>query len=589
MNSLNKSWRYPFVGALMAVLPMLIIVQIVRIQIVPKQMERLMSQSQNWSWERKVILPVRGQIHDRWGELLAGNKTVYEVGVELQFVSNPKTIAEVVNDVLDIDYSQVLGAASIPFLEGKSVYRVVADNISQEQIDELEKEIQRVNIISLQSRENPPPSVNGLVYKAHLARTYPENDLASNLLGFVGGEGQGLFGVEAYYNELLAGKPKLVAVPLDPIAVSEAPDVPDGASLVLTIDRAIQRSMEAVIEDAVAESGSNSGTLVVIQPKTGEIMASATTTRLNLNEYWHYNEVYNDETPFDRGVSQVYEPGSVFKVITMASALDSGKVTPDTEFVDTGMIEIGGTYIYNWNMGAWGPQDMQGCLAHSLNVCLAWTATQMGPSIFYEYLQKFSIGHLTGVDLANEVPGRLKKPGDSDWYAADLGTNAFGQGVAVTPVQIASAITALANDGKIVAPHVVRSVINGGYQHDIEQRVVSQPISSETAHTLTEMLARSLETESSNALVDGYRVAGKTGTAEIPTPFGYTSNATNASFVGWGPVDDPQFLIYIWLEKPLTSPWGSEVAAPVFKDAVEELVVLIDLPPDDVRRQLNAE
>jgi cell division protein FtsI/penicillin-binding protein 2 len=253
------------------------------------------------------------------------------------------------------------------------------------------------------------------------------------------------------------------------------------------------------------------------------------------------------------------------------------------------MIEVGGTYIYNWNMGAWGPQDMQGCMQHSLNVCLAWTATQMGPNVFYDYLQRFGIGHLTGVDMAGEVPGRLKIPGDSDWYAAELGTNAFGQGVSVTPIQIAAAISALANDGKIMAPHIVRSVINEGYQHDIEQRVVSQPIRAETAHTITEMLARSLEVESSDALVEGYRVAGKTGTAEIPTPYGYTSNVTNASFVGWGPADDPQFLVYIWLEKPLTSPWGSVVASPVFRQAVEKLVLLIDLPSDDVRWQLNAE
>jgi cell division protein FtsI/penicillin-binding protein 2 len=170
-----------------------------------------------------------------------------------------------------------------------------------------------------------------------------------------------------------------------------------------------------------------------------------------------------------------------------------------------------------------------------------------------------------------------------------LGTNAFGQGVSVTPIQFAAAVSALANDGNIIAPHVVRSVINAGYQHDIEQRVVARPILPETAKIITKMLARSLEVESSDALVDGYRVAGKTGTAEIPTPFGYTTNETNASFVGWGPVDDPQFLVFVWLERPKTSPWGSIVAAPIFATAVEELVVLMDLPPDDVRKQLNAE
>jgi cell division protein FtsI/penicillin-binding protein 2 len=589
MKEYSKSWRYPFVGALLAVLPLLIMVQMVRIQVDPEQVERLMAQSRYWSWERRVIEPARGQIYDRWGNLLAGNKSVYEIGVELQFVVNPKTIAEVVSDLLDVSYTEILGAASIPYEQDKAVYAVLADNVSQDEIDKLQRQIDRIGVAGATDKGEAPESLRGLTYQPHLARTYPENSLASNILGFMGGEGYGLFGVEAYFDKLLAGKPKVVAVPLDPIQVGDLPEVPDGASLVLTIDRAIQRSMEAVIDGAVEESGAQSGTLVVLDPRTGEIMALATTNRLNLNEYWRLDEIFNDETPFNRGVSQPYEPGSVFKVLTMASALDSEAVTPETVFVDTGMIEVGGTYIYNWNMGAWGPQDMQGCMQHSLNVCLAWTATQMGPNVFYDYLQRFGIGHLTGVDMAGEVPGRLKIPGDSDWYAAELGTNAFGQGVSVTPIQIAAAISALANDGKIMAPHIVRSVINEGYQHDIEQRVVSQPIRAETAHTITEMLARSLEVESSDALVEGYRVAGKTGTAEIPTPYGYTSNVTNASFVGWGPADDPQFLVYIWLEKPLTSPWGSVVASPVFRQAVEKLVLLIDLPSDDVRWQLNAE
>jgi cell division protein FtsI/penicillin-binding protein 2 len=229
---------------------------------------------------------------------------------------------------------------------------------------------------------------------------------------------------------------------------------------------------------------------------------------------------------------------------------------------------------------------MQGCMQHSLNVCLAWVATQLGAKDFYAYMQAFNIGRLTGVDLAGEVPGRLKVPGDEDWYDADLGTNAFGQGVSATPLQMAAAISAVANDGRMMAPHVVRSIVNKGYQHDLDVRMAGMPLKPETARTLTDLLARSLETESSDALVTGYRVAGKTGTAEIPTPLGYTSNETNASFVGWGPSDDPRFLIYVWLEKPSTSPWGSVVAAPVFRTAVEKLVVLMNLPPDDIRHKL---
>ena len=267
MNNVNKHWRFPFIGALMTVLPLLILVQIFRIQIDPERMDRLMSQSQDWSWERKLIEPARGQIYDVYGVLLAGNKTVYEVGVELQFVRNPQTIAEVLNDVLELDYGQVLGAASIPFVEGESVYRVVVDNVSQEQIEKLEREIQRIRLIAPQSREEKPPSLSGLVYKPHLARTYPENSTASNMLGFVGGDNIGYFGVEAYFDKMLAGETKMVSVPLDPIAVGETPNVPDGSSLVLTFDITVQRAMEALIDDAVDRNDATSGTLVVINPK----------------------------------------------------------------------------------------------------------------------------------------------------------------------------------------------------------------------------------------------------------------------------------------------------------------------------------
>jgi cell division protein FtsI/penicillin-binding protein 2 len=336
----------------------------------------------------------------------------------------------------------------------------------------------------------------------------------------------------------------------------------------------------------VVETGSDSATIVVLNPKNGEIMALATTPRMDLNDISEYKNLFPQGIPYNRAIGQDYEPGSVFKVLTMAAALDAGAVTPETQFVDTGVIEVGGLRIYNWDSGAWGPQSMLGCLQHSL-VCLAWVSTQMGYENFYPYMKAFGLGQLTGVDLAWEVSGRLKIPGDGDWYEADLGTNAFGQGVSATPLQMAVAISALANQGKIMTPHIVKAIVNEGYIRELGTSVMRVPIKPETANTITEMLASSLEIEASDALVTGYRVAGKTGTAEIPTPYGYTTNETNASFVGWGPADDPQFLIYIWLERPSVSPWGSVVASPVFREAVERLVVLIDLPPDDIRHQLD--
>jgi len=579
-------WRYTLLGTIFTLLAVAIVGQMVRLQLNPEQVAYFTKMREVNEGGYRTMYPARGLIFDRNGDVLAGNTKVYEVGVELAWVENPHTIALAVNVVLGLDYNAVLQAVSKDS-SPTSVYVVLDNFVPQEKIDRLEAYRDEIDKTYQKSRDQERPSLEGLVYVPHLMRSYPEKDRGSNILGFMTMQGDGNFGVEAKYDNLLAGAPKTVWVPRDPNLVEQIQQVPDGAQLVLTIDRKIQMEMEDIIDNAVDDNGADSGTIVVLDPETGEILAMATTPRLNLNEYWRYGEVFKGDTPFNRAVSQTYEPGSVYKVLTMAAALDKGAVKPETEFLDTGVFEIGGTFIYNWNRAAWGPQDMLGCMQHSLNVCLAWVGTQLGAKDFYAYMNAFGIGHMTGVDLAGEMPGRLKSPGDADWYDADLGTNSFGQGVAVTPLQLAVASAAIANDGKLMAPRIVRSVINKGQQFDTQPRVVGLPIQAKTAHTLTDMLATSLEEEASDALVEGYRVAGKTGTAEIPTPYGYSTSATNASFVGWGPVDDPKFLVYIWLEKPTSSMWGSIVAAPVFKEVVEKLVVLMDIPPDDVRKKLT--
>lgn len=581
----EHTWRYLLSGAVVAILPIFVIVQLFRIQMNPEQIEIFKQQGISYSGYYDEIIPPRGLIYDRWGNLLAGNKIVYEIGLELKEVQSPHTIAMAMNLVLGEDYAKIFGYANVPPSEN-AVYLKLTDNVSQDKVNQLKMMMDQIAAKKGKEKGADLLSLNGLEFKPHLQRYYPEYTLASNILGFVSREGKGYFGVEEKYNDRLAGKIKKVWRYRDPYRVERLPEVPDGVSLVLTIDSAIQASMEDLIDRSVLENGAESGTIVVLDPKTGEILAMATTPRMNLNEFWSYGEIFTKDTPFNRAVSQAYEPGSVYKVFTMGAGLDSGTVKPDTPFLDRGFIQIGGTTIYNWNQGSWGPQDMLGCMQHSLNVCLAWVAKQMGPTTFYSYMQRFGIGHFSGIDLAGETPGRLKIPGDTDWYEADLGTNAFGQGVSATPLQMAAAASAYANDGKIMVPHIVRSMVNRGYQNDVETRVLSMPVSAETARTLTEMLARSLEIEASDALVAGYQVAGKTGTAEIPTPFGYTSERTNASFVGWGPVSDPQFVVYVWLEKPSSSIWGSIVASPIFRQAVERLVVLMNIPPDDVRQQL---
>jgi cell division protein FtsI/penicillin-binding protein 2 len=581
------TWRYNLVGMLFGFIALLIVAQILRIQL-SSQAHIFREQGDIYAGEWRTVTPARGLIYDRWGNLLAGNQTVYELGVELKDVRNPETIAFTLMGILKADYDQVFAAASRKYSldpERPAVYAVLANNVTEEQKQRIESMALEMSL-KASSKDQVPPSLRGLVFRPTLKRSYPEKELASNILGFVNEEGVG-FGVEAKFNDLLAGTVQKIWVPLDPNRVEEVPEVPSGASLVLTIDREIQASMEKLLDESIEETGSSAGVIVVSDPETGEILAMATTPRLDLNNYTNYSSIFPGSTPFNKAVSQSYETGSVFKVLTMAAALDSGAVSPDTVFLDTGVFEIGGIYIYNWNSGAWGPQDMTGCMRHSLNVCLAWIASELTPSRFYSYMQAFGFGRLTGIEIAGEDPGRLKVPGDQDWYDADLATNSFGQGLSATSIQMVMAISSIANDGKMMAPHIVRSLVNNGRQYNTSPQVVGVPVSAETAHTLTDMLAVSLETESSVALVDGYRVAGKTGTAEIPTQYGYTSNMTNASFVGWGPVDDPQFLVYVWLEKPTTSPWGSVVAAPVFRQAVERLVVLMNIPPDHVREQLD--
>ena len=588
--------RYLLLGGLFFVIGLAIIYRLVNLQLGPEA-EYFREQGVLFTRGLHTYYPPRGQIYDRYGRLLAGNTLAYEVGVQVNLVTSPETVAFALSRVLmghpEYNYPEFYDDLLDSILEAQNTgeaYQPLADFVTPEELAQLQDWAVRYLDSPIKDENGVTPSLRGVVYQQRLMRIYPEGSLAANIIGFVNREGQGQFGVEGQFNDMLAGEPQLVWMPLDPYLVTDLPEQAEGADIILTIDRDIQAAIEQILDEALKETGAESGTILVMDPNTGELLGMAVTPRMDLNKFYNYSDIFKGSTPYNRAISIDYEPGSVFKVLTMASALDSGAVKLSTVFVDTGSINVGGHPIHNWDYGAWGPQDMQGCMQHSLNVCLAWIATQMGANTFYEYLQNFGIGYQTGVDLAFEVTGRLKLPGDEDWYESELGTNSFGQGVSVTPLQMISAISAVANQGQIMTPHLVRSIIQNDHQYNPAPQVVSTPIRAKTARQLTEMLAASLENESSDALVAGYRVAGKTGTAEIVIPgVGYSSDLTNASFVGWGPVEDPQFIVYVWLEKPETSPWGSVVASPVFREVVEQLVVLMDIPPDDVRSTLGKE
>ncbi|MDQ2690494.1 MAG: penicillin-binding protein 2 [Chloroflexota bacterium] len=571
--------RSMIIATCLAFVGLAVIAQMIRIQM-SEQAMIFLSQGDRYSGEFQTFYPERGEIYDRNGHLLAGNRTVYEVGVSLREMDSPEAMASILSMQMGLTYDEVY--KKLTEAPESWQYIVIQDYVSVETVEALQR-------MAAELDDADDPRLSGLAFKPHLQRSYPEKDLASNVLGFVTRDGRGYFGIEEKYNDLLAGNPVQVWVPSDPNRATEIPRVPNGTTLVLTLNRDLQSNVERILDEALVTHGASNGTIIVMDPRSGDILAMAATPRMDLNNYNNYFSLYDDGSQYNRSIGMAYEPGSVLKILTMAAALDAGTVLPETTFVDTGAIEVGGITIQNWNRDSWGQQNMVGCLQHSLNVCLAWISSQMGTQSFYGYMERFGLGHPTGIDLSGEAAGRLKVPGDGDWYPVDLGTNSFGQGVSVTPLQMLTAASAIANEGKMVTPHVLYSMVRDGHQYNVPAQYAGSPISAETARTLNEMLAISLEEESSLALVPGYRLAGKTGTAQIPKEYGYDPYHTNVSFVGWGPVDDPQFMVYIWMESPSTSIWASQTASPVFAQVAEQSVILLDIPPDAVRQQLAIE
>ena len=612
-DKITYNWRYISIAVTFTLFGLAIIAQMLRIQLTVNSSELpvpvLLGQ-----WEKAASR--RGLILDRNGHVLAGNQTVYAVDINFEDFNQPgeieevKTLADLAIETFEIRNHYLLGflqqepkpleknitvenfasqADLIRFLDLVERYYagLPLEDFSEEN---LEEEIEA----ALVDESTDLVDCSHLVRVSctpHLIRSYPEGDLASNIIGFVMRDtNEGQLGIEEKFDSTLFGNDRTWWAFWDPHKADLAPDPDHGANIVLTIDSVLQADVENILDESIKKTGAVAGTVIVMNPRNGEILAMASSPRADINFYWdeeYYDIINNHENVFNYAIKS-YEPGSVVKVLTMAAALDAGVVETDTEFIDEGKIEIGGVTIKNWNERAWGPQNMTSCLQNSLNVCLAWVATQLESEQFYNYFQDFGLGQMTGIELSGEAPGLVKSYWSPDYTRSELGTNAFGQGIEITPIQMVKAISAIANGGEMVAPRIIHSVVDDGYSYTPPKTVVGHPISAETAETLTEMLRQSLQNETSLALVPGYSLAGKTGTAEIYiSGLGYKSSATNTSFIGWGPTDDPQFLVYVWVSKPSASIWGSEIAAPVFRKVVEKVVIHQGIPPDAVRMTLQ--
>ncbi len=547
------------------------------------------------------IEPVRGLIYDRDGDLLATNVPMYYLEVEVFQLTQAsrKQIAAVLARTLVLPYEDLYHQLNADW-GSLGLYRI---RLTREvdggerwpiTIDQVAADVLKSFLLDPEA-----PDLSGLKPVPAPKREYPASALAGHVLGFVNQEGKGYFGIEGFYDNWLGGKAITVERGYIPPEARIQPDTPTGVNLVLTLDLDIQQMTDDILRKAIEDTGSEAGQIIVMDPRNGEILAMAILPSLDPNNYepWLAElgleaedlETEEDELVINPAVGAQFEPGSTFKILTMAAAIDAGVIEPEDQFIDRGVIEVGGVKIRNWNGGAWGPQTMVGCIQHSLNVCLAYVASEkLGAATFYDYLTAFGMGKVTGIDLSGEVSGQMRTPRHPEWTEADLGTNSFGQGISVTPVQLIAAVGAVANEGVMVQPHIVRAVVGPEGAYWPKPTTLGRPISAESARIITEMLVESIEGEAKYAHVNGYEIAGKTGTAQIPTEKGYDDRWTIASFIGWGPVSDPRFVVLVRLDKPESSPWGSVVAAPVFRDVVERLVAMLEIPPDSVREQIAA-
>ncbi len=508
-----------------------------------------------------IAKPERGTIYDRNGAVLAANGADYQIGASPRLVIDAEEVATTLAPILQKPRYEILGA-----LEADTSFVMLAGRVSQD----VAEAIRNLDFDGIQV--DPLPR-----------RFYPQGELMCHVLGYVDFDGHGGSGLEGYYQLELAGEAASATVNISPLAPQQNVIAREGSDLVLTIDRTLQYTVERYLHQGMQAYGAQSGTIIVMDPRTGAILAMASEPCYTPYEFYSADE----KLLFNPIVSQQYEPGSVMKLITMAAALDSGTVTPQSTYYDAGALEVGGHLTYNWDRSAPGTTDMTTLLSRSLNVGAATIATWMGPDSYYDYLRQFGFGRPTGIDLMSEANGLMPLPGDELWTESFMATNAYGQGLAVTPLQMVSAVSAIANGGYLMQPYLVQEIHgeNGTFIH--QPTVSSHPISEQTADQVTAMAITAVAREVPEAQVVGYTIAGKTGTAQIAENGVYLETETIGSFIGWMPADAPEVVVLVKLDRPTVSPWGSQTAAPTFAELAEELVVLLNIPPDNIRLQAD--
>ena len=518
----------------------------------------------NSGYQRTLRLAAaRGNVYDRDLQALAVNTLEYRIGISPNLVANPRETAIRLAGIIGLDELETFNR-----ITSKVPWVLLSPGVSAEQ----GREVARLDLLGITIEPRP-------------RRYYPQGSMAAQVVGFVGGDMQGYYGVEGFYESQLAGREQEQMLSNIPFDVPQDPREDRGSDIVLTLDREIQFLAESELQRAITLTNAARGNIIVMDPRSGELLAMASWPAFDPNAWF---EVRDDTLLQNPAVNGLFEPGSLMQVLTLAVALETGSIQLEDTYFDRGYIEAGGVRVENWDRRAQGVVDMTGILVDSLNVGSATVSMEMGPVAFYSRLRDFGIGKPTGIDLQGELPGIMYSPGDEEYNDGLLLTNSFGQGIAVTPLQILTAFAAIANDGLMMQPHVFHRMLDGDEVRESTPSTLGRPISATTAGLVTEMMVATVrEGMGGRATLPGYTIAGTAGTAQVPTTLGYETGTSIVTFIGFLPADDPRVIALVKLDHP-NEYWGAAAAAPVFQRLAGRLAIMMNIPPDDVRRELVA-
>ena len=426
-----------------------------------------------------------------------------------------------------------------------------------------------------------------LGFRQESKRYYPNDMLAANVLGFVGTDDKGLDGIEQQFDSMIKGEDQEASIftdalarpILDSVFMTNSPVDANCKNIQLTINAQYQFIVEKALDKALVEHGAQSVTAVVMNPQNGEILAMATRPSYDPNYFYKYSP----ETWKNKAVSDIYEPGSTFKSIVAAAGFQEKIVSPSDIFVDPGRIEVSGRVIQNWTGDSFGTVTFLDVVKNSINTGFAELGLKLGGERLMNYARKFGFGERTGIELPGEEPGILFDP--KDMVASDVATSSIGQSIAVTPLQMVTAMSAIANDGVLLKPHIVKAIYNadGSVYQQMEKEEVRRCIDSDVDKTLKSVLEQVVSTGGgSKASIEGYNIAGKTGTAQKIDMVhgGYMPGHYIASFCGFGPVENPQFTVLVVINDPGTDNYyGGQIAAPIAHDIFVQLFRYANVKP----------